>query len=206
MAGLDWRALEAASLRREPFDHIHVDHALDAPATARILEHFPPIHAPGSFSLTDAPPGPVLSAVIDDLQSDRFRRLMEAKFDLDLSHRSTTVTLRGRSGARDGFIHTDSRSKILSLLLYLNDDWKGSDGQLRLLRNGRDLNDFEVEVPAHLGSLLVFRRSDVSWHGHTAFSGPRRVLQFNYVRSDYTSLVSTVRHRFSALIKPQRVA
>lgn len=126
---------------------------------------------------------------------------MEEKFDLDLSHAATTVTLRGRSGHRDGFVHTDSRSKILSLLLYLNEGWRGGEGQLRLLRKQGDLADPAAEIPANLGSLVVFRRSDRSWHGHTFYEGERRVLQFNYVRGGLATAMSAIRHRLSALAK-----
>jgi hypothetical protein len=206
MAGLDWNALEAAVLRREPFDHVYVPQALQPAAAKRIPQEFPKIASPGSFSLADAPPGPVLTDIIEDLQSRRFRGLMEDLFGVDLSRRATTVTIRGRCGTRDGFVHTDSRSKILSLLLYLNDDWNGGEGQLRLLRGEGGLETPAAEIPATMGSLVVFRRTDDSWHGHTPFIGERRVLQFNYVRANSTSLVSAVRHRLSALMKPKLAA
>lgn len=206
MAGLDWAALNRAFLQTEPFDHLRVRHALDPKTSIRIPGEFPAITAPGSFSLADAPPGPALASVIADLQSDRFAALMADRFGVPLGRRTTTVSLRGQSGRRDGFIHTDSRSKLLSLLLYLNDDWTSSEGQLRLLRSGSDIEDVGVEIPATMGSLVVFRRSDVSWHGHLPYIGPRRVLQFNYVRTGYTGLVSVVRHRVSALLKPRLAA
>lgn len=203
---LNWARLEAAALRPRPFEHIHVLDALEPQIAARIPVEFPHIPQPGSFSLQDAAPGPVLQAVIDDLQSDRFRSLLSQRFGLDLSGRPTTVTLRGTSGPRDGCIHTDSRSKILSLLLYLNEDWGSAEGQLRLLPGRHDLGAFEVEIPACMGSLVVFRRSDRSWHGHTPFLGRRRVLQFNYVRSEQAGYVSEIRHRLSAFLKRPKAA
>lgn len=203
---LNWATIEQAQLQTKPFDYLHVLDALEPEAAARIPAEFPDVERPGSFSLEDAPPGPWLEAVIDDLQSDRFRALMSERFHVDLTNRPTTVTIRGASGPRDGFIHTDSRSKILSLLLYLNDDWAGGEGQLRLLRNGDDLAAYDVEIPACMGSLVVFRRSDHSWHGHTPFFGRRRVLQFNYVVSERNGYVSEVRHRLSALFKRAKAA
>jgi hypothetical protein len=206
MAGLDWDALDATPLQTDPFDYIHATQALLPEARSRIPSEFPAIAACGSFSLDDAPPGPTLNGIIDDLQSLRFRQLMEKKFGIDLAGRATTVTIRGQCGTRDGSIHTDSRSKVLSILLYLNEDWSGSDGQLRLLRGPRDLADAAVEIVPTMGSFLAFRRSDRSWHGHTLFVGQRRVLQFNFVRAEYSSLVSRVRHRLSAIWKPQQAA
>jgi hypothetical protein len=206
MSGLNWANLESATLRTDPFDHMHVLDAVDPDAARRIPAEFPDLRAPGSFSLQDAPPGPVLTEVIRDLESDRFRSLMASRFGVDLDQRPTTVTLRGACSARDGSIHTDSRSKILSLLLYLNETWDGADGQLRLLRSGQDINAVGVEIPAVMGSLVVFRRSDNSWHGHTPYFGQRRVLQLNYVQSERSSMVTEARHRISALLKRRRAA
>lgn len=201
MSVLNWPSLEEARLQTDPFDHLRLADALQPAAAAALPAEFPAVSGLGSFSLKDAPPGPVLGQVIEELQSDRFRALMADRFSIDLAGRATTVTLRGECGDRDGYIHTDSKSKMLSLLLYLNEDWTSPEGRLRLLRNGRDLAASAVEIAPTMGSLVVFRRSENSWHGHTAFTGRRRSLQFNYVRSDRTSLMSDIRHRVSALMK-----
>jgi SM-20-related protein len=201
MVGLDWRAIEAAKLVREPFDHIALNEVLEPDCASAISHEYPAIQSPGSFSLTDAPPGPVLNGLIADLLSQRFRTQMERIFEVDLEGRPAVVTLRGQCSSRDGRIHTDSKSKILSLLLYLNADWVTGPGQLRLLRSESDIDAYAVEIPASLGSLVVFRRTDNSWHGHTPFVGQRRVLQLNYLQSTRASLVGVLRHRLSALSK-----
>jgi SM-20-related protein len=205
MPGLDWAAVESAGLNRDPFDHVAIPQVLQPACAAVLPDDFPAIRSPGSFSLTDAPPGPALRGLIDDLVSDRFRGQMERIFDIDLDGRPVLVTLRGQCSQRDGAIHTDSTSKILSLLLYLNVEWPTPLGRLLLLRDGRDLGAGAIEIPATLGSMVAFRRSDRSWHGHSTYSGQRRVLQVNYLTSARASLLGTVRHRFSALAK-KRVA
>lgn len=206
MPGLDWAALDAVKLVRDPYDHFVLDQALLAERHDALVADYPVIRSPGSFSLNDAPPGPALADLIGDLTSERFRRRMEEVFDIDLAGRPTTVTLRGQASQKDGRIHTDSKSKILTLLLYLNPAWDRTDGgQLRLLRGEHDLEDYAVEVPATMGTMLVFRRTENSWHGHSTFVGQRRVLQLNYVRSEQVSLVGALRHRLSALTK-SRVA
>lgn len=206
MSGLAWSAIESASLSREPFDHFIVPQALEPACAAGLGAEFPAIQSAGSFSLKDAPPGPILSAVIQDLLSDRFRHRMEAVFGLDLTGRPAVVTLRGQACDRDGRIHTDSKTKLLSLLLYLNDEWPSPGGRLRLLRNARSLDDAVVEIPPTMGRLLVFRRSDDSWHGHTPFAGQRRALQLNFLSSDRASFVGGLRHRLSAIGKARVAA
>ncbi|HKT54070.1 MAG TPA: 2OG-Fe(II) oxygenase [Caulobacteraceae bacterium] len=201
MSVLNWPAIEAVRLSQDPFAHFLVPQSLKPACAHALLQDYPAIHSPGSFSLADAPPGPALASLILDLQSPRFRTEMERIFAIDLANKPTTVTLRGQCSPRDGRIHTDSRSKVLSLLLYLNDGWESPEGRLRLLRKMNDIDDYAVEVPPTFGTLVGFQRSDLSWHGHTRFAGPRRVLQFNYVQSARSSFVVDLRHRLSALAK-----
>src|SRR5258708_1644105 len=120
MPGLNWPVIERARLAREPFDHIALGQVLEPGCAAAIPGEFPVIRSSGSFSLDDAPPGPALAGLIEDLMSDRFRGHMARIFELDLKDRPAVVTLRGRCAARDGRVHIDSKSKVLSMLIYLN--------------------------------------------------------------------------------------
>ena len=201
MPGLDWGALEAAQLARTPFDHVAIPQVLTRNCAATIPGEFPAIRGPGSFSLDDARPGPALKGLIDDLQSDRFRAQMSRIFNLDLRDRPTSVTLRGQCAGRDGRVHVDSRSKVLSLLIYLNEDWTSQDGWLRLLDHEKGMDSAPVEIPPTLGSLVAFRRSENSWHGHTTYVGQRRALQFNYMTSERASAFGQIRRRLSAFGK-----
>src|SRR5579859_7380463 len=65
----------------------------------------------------------------------------------DLAGRPTTTTVRGQCSPKDGKIHTDSLSKIITVLLYMNPGWEQAGGRLRLLRSGNDLEDMIAEVP-----------------------------------------------------------
>lgn len=201
MTHLDLAAVAAAPLHRDPFEHILLDNALTGGSTAAITSDYPTIDKPGSFALADLNLGPAMSQLIDELDSDEFRGLMAEKFAVDLTGRPTTFTLRGVCSARDGQIHTDSKSKILSILIYLNLSWTGEGGRLRLLRKPGGLDDFATEIEPSFGKMLAFRRSERSWHGHHPYQGVRRVLQMNYVTSAKASLVSELRHRVSALMK-----
>jgi Rps23 Pro-64 3,4-dihydroxylase Tpa1-like proline 4-hydroxylase len=113
-------------------------------------------------------------------------------------------TVRGRCDARDGRIHTDSKKKIITVLLYLNEGWQEEGGRLRLLRNGEDLNAVVAEVSPAFGTMLAFRRSERSWHGHERYVGPRKVIQMNWVVSDHVAAWEQFRHRISAAAKRLR--
>ena len=110
-------------------------------------------------------------------------------------------SLRAYTRAKDGQIHTDSKDKIITVLLYLNENWQQTGGRLRVLNNGRDVEDFAAEVPPDNGTLLIFKRSDTSWHGHHPFDGPRRSLQMNWMTSDGSKGFHAIRHKLSAMVK-----
>jgi SM-20-related protein len=130
--------------------------------------------------------------------SDAFREAFEEKFGVELAGRPTTTTVRGQCGRGDGKIHTDSLSKIITVLIYMNPTWEKPGGRLRLLRSGNDLNDLIVQVPPVEGTLVAFKRAANSWHGHEPFVGERRVIQFNWVTSEGNRQITMLRHRASA--------
>ena len=201
LANLDLEAFRAQSLTREPFEHLVVPGFIRAAAFAAINAQYPKIETHGSFPVTQVAYGPAFQALLDELESDEFRAAFEEKFDLDLDGYPTTTTVRGRCGAGDGKIHTDSTSKIITVLLYMNSAWEHSGGRLRLLRSGKNLNDVILEVPPIQGTLLAFRRSNNSWHGHEPFVGERRVIQFNWVTSEGNRQIAMLRHHASASLK-----
>ena len=194
-------ALAKTPLQTVPYDYVVVENFLDEAAQPQILGGFPDMPDAGSFPLSELQVGPGLQALFDALEGPEFRRAVEQKFGLDLGGRPTMFTLRGRCDARDGRIHTDSKKKIITVLLYLNESWQEEGGRLRLLRSGEDLNAVAAEVSPRFGTLLVFRRSENSWHGHEQYIGPRKVLQMNWVVSDKVAAWEQWRHRISAAAK-----
>jgi hypothetical protein len=194
-------ALARTPLQTDPYDYVVVEDFLDEAAQAQILGGFPDMPDAGSFPLSELQVGPGLRALFDALEGPEFRKAVERKFGLDLEGRATMFTLRGRCDARDGRIHTDSKKKIVTVLLYLNEGWQDEGGRLRLLRNGEDLDAVAAEVSPKFGTLLVFRRSENSWHGHEPYVGPRKVLQMNWVVSDKVAAWEQWRHRISAAAK-----
>lgn len=209
MTYLDIDALEAAPLVTDPFEYLILPNFVRADQEAAIGRDYPKIDKPGSYTLDDVELGGAVAALIREMDGPAFRQAIERKFGLDLTSSPTMFTIRGMCGADDGQIHTDSKTKIVTVLLYLNEAWAPDGGRLRLLRCGEDLEDVIAEVPPDFGTLLLFRRSENSWHGHKPFAGPRRVVQMNWVTSNRTVAWQQFRHRVSAAVKrlsPARVA
>ncbi len=200
-AVLDLDAFRATPLTREPFDFLMVRDFVRPEARAAIGRDFPRVPRGGSFPVEVLDYGPAFAALVEALNGPEMRRAFEEKFEIDLDGRPTMITVRGRCTTRDGNIHTDSETKIITVLIYLNPDWADPGGRFRLLRSANDLEDVILEVPPDRGTLVAFRRSPNSYHGHTPFIGERRAVQFNWVTEEGVVRRELMRHRLSARIK-----
>jgi hypothetical protein len=178
----DFAAFDATPLVRAPFDHLVVPGFLRADALAALNRDFPPIEGPSNFTPERVTYGPAFAALIDALRGRAFAAHVERKFDLDLRGCATTIGIRRFCEATDGNIHTDHKSKLITVLLYFNEDWPHAGGRLRMVRSATDLEDYAAEVIPAGGTLLAFRRTDHSFHGHKPFVGERRMLQLSYTR------------------------
>jgi hypothetical protein len=201
MPALDLDALRAAPLTRQPFDYVVVPGLVTPEARAAIHDDYPRIEQPGSFPAGVLRYGPAFRMLLDELTGPDLRQLFEDKFRITLTGCPTMVTVRGRCGPKDGNIHTDAVSKLITVLIYMNPNWEQAGGRLRLLRSATDINDVLVEIPPEEGTLVAFRRSDSSYHGHLPFIGPRRVVQLNWVTDHGTVRRELLRHRISAWTK-----
>ena len=194
-------AFRATPLVKEPFEYLIVPGFIAPASIAAINADYPKISARGSFPVNEVTYGPAFQNLLDELEGDEFREAFEEKFGVDLTDRPTVTTVRGVCGPGDGQIHTDSKSKIITVLIYMNPAWEPPGGRLRLLRSGDDLNDVITEVPPVAGVLLAFKRSENSWHGHEPFVGERRVIQFNWLTSQGNRQIAMLRHHASASFK-----
>jgi SM-20-related protein len=201
---LDLERFRSMPLTPEPFEFLVVPEFIKVEARSAIDKDYPEVARAGSFPLGEVTYGPTFARLIEEMRSEEFRKAFEEKFNVDLTNRPDMITVRGRCSEKDGKIHTDSETKIITILVYMNSAWESSGGQLRLLRSGTNLEDVILEVPPTEGTLLAFRRSNNSWHGHKPFSGPRRVIQFNWVTSEAVVRREQNRHRFSAWMKKLR--
>lgn len=201
MAYLDYDALKRTPLRRDPYDFLIVENFILPTRFGDVSRDFPKTPGPGSHPPSELDMRGHFQALMEELDGPEFRAAIEEKFAIDLAGRPTMYTVRGHVRARDGSIHTDTKTKIITVLLYMNEGWEADGGRLRILRSATDLEDFVDEVPPNGGTLLVFRRSENSWHGHKPHEGPRRAVQLNWVTSPGVVEREQGRHRFSTRLK-----
>ena len=198
---LDMPTLARAPVAHEPFDFFMAEGVLAEPDLDAIRADFPRIDKPGIFPLTTLEYGPAFARLIDDIRAPELARTVGKKLGVDLEGLPLMITVRGQAQAKDGRIHTDTKDKVVTCLLYLNETWQDDAGRLRLLRSGTDLEDYVAEIPPHGGSFAAFKVASNSWHGHKPVVGQRRYVMFNWVRSDAALSRQLGRHKLSARIK-----
>lgn len=194
-------ALGATPRRDDPYPHLFVPGFVHPAALIAIERDFPVIRKGGSYPLPALRYGPAFAALVAAVESDQMRQQIEQKFGLVLTGRPTLVTVRGMIRPGDGTIHTDSTTKLITMLIYLGSRWDGTGGCLRVLRGSSDLTDYVLEIPPVGGNMLVFQRSDISYHGHLPAQGDRHVLQVNWITDVATRDYELARHRRSAWLK-----
>ncbi len=198
---LDLEAFRRTPLVHEPFDHCIIPRFIKPEALDRIQADYPDIKQGGSFPVGTPTYGPAFETLAQELLGPAMRAAFADKFKLDLSDRPATLTVRGFCRAKDGKIHVDSKTKLITVLLYLNASWENPGGRLRLLREDHNLENYFAEVPPEQGTLLCFRNGPNAWHGHKSFNGQCRVLQLNWVVDEAAANASARRHGLSAWVK-----
>jgi hypothetical protein len=198
---LDLERIRNARLRTDPYPYTVVENAIAEESVREVLHDFPQIDYPGSIPLSSVTSGPAFDALIREMNSDAFRDIIATKFDADLVGKPIMTTLRGVMRQKDGRIHTDSKTKIITVLVYFNEAWQEEGGYLRILRNGTDLENFVEEVPPKLGTMVVFQVTDNCWHGHKPLVGKRLSIQMNYLVGEAAMGKHQFFHRLSAKLK-----
>ena len=198
---LDLTALNAAPLQRDPFDFLVVPQMLPQAALGAVNADFPPIEGPSNYKPEELQGGPAFAQLLAELEGPEFAAALGKKFGVDLSKCSKSIGVRGYCEPTDGHIHTDHRTKVITVLVYFNESWPHEGGRLRMLRSATDMEDYAAEVEPLGGTLLAFRRSDHSYHGHKQFVGERRMIQLSYVED---GAVGGALRQFGRLTKPVR--
>ncbi|WP_203294557.1 2OG-Fe(II) oxygenase family protein [Maricaulis parjimensis] len=181
---MDFDALRSARLRTEPYNYFVAEGALTSDEAADVRRDYPAINKPGYLPLSKLEATGEFQRLMEDLNSAELAEVLTEKFGVDFTQKPRMITVRRLSQLSDGPIHNDSKSKILTMLTYLNAEWDGTGaGCIRVLNGPKDFDDFTEEVPPLAGYVFAFLRDDHSWHGHLPFEGERYVVQTTFLTS-----------------------
>jgi hypothetical protein len=191
-------------LREAPFPALVARGMLDPSAAPALGEDFPRYRGAGFFPHARGDCGPAINALVDALTAPAFADQLGSLLGIEhMSQYPPLVTICRALNLRHGTIHTDSRSKIATALVYLNPDWVPSHaGCLRFLAANNDIESLVApEIKPVFGTLAAFRRTDNSFHGHLPFEGERRVIQVAWLVDTHAVDRKTRRGRVSRAIK-----
>lgn len=201
----DFSKLKGTVAEKLPFPHLLCPEFVRMDLMPDIHQDFPKVPGAGSFPMSVLKCGKAFQTMIEEISSPTMADILGKKLHIDLSGKPSMVTVRGFCRATDGKIHTDSRGKLITVLIYLNTDWdEKTGGRLRLLNNGDDIEDYFLESPPGNGTLLAFRCDKNAWHGHLPYEGQRRAIQLNWVESESYRRREASRHFVSASLKKVR--
>ncbi len=201
---INLEALRSAKVNLDPYPYFTVPKSINDAAVSAIIDDFPQLADGGSYNLEDAAVGPQFKALTDALDTPEFRRILCDKFDVDVMDLPMMITLRGHSRQKDGRIHSDSKTKVLTILIYLNHEWTADTGRLRVLRSKTDINDYAAEIEPGPGALLAFKVTDNGWHGYLPFDGVRQSIQINFLTGEGANKKHKFFHGLSAKLKKIR--
>lgn len=172
---------------REPFPYMIAHGQLPESAHVELERDFPNYAGAGFFPYADADCGPAIRELVAAATAPEFADAIGARLGIvDLASFPTLVTLCRSLNRRHGTIHTDSRSKVATALIYLNATWPDtSDGCLRFLAKVDDIDALVApELKPLYGAIAAFKRTDTSFHGHLPCAGERRVIQIAWLTSE----------------------
>ncbi|WP_049622350.1 2OG-Fe(II) oxygenase [Frateuria defendens] len=191
-------------VRLEPFPFLVAHGQLPDEARSDLDRDFPRYAGAGFFPYDPSDCGPSVNALVEGLTAPEFADAIGKRLGIaNLGDYPTLVTLCRSLNKRHGTIHTDSRSKVATALLYLNPMWPdSSDGCLRFLGKIDDIDALLApELKPLYGEFAVFKRCDNSFHGHLPYEGERRVIQVAWLTSEEEKLRKTKRGKFSRVFK-----
>jgi SM-20-related protein len=198
---LNLELLQATPIVEQPFPYLTLSNFINTSYLSELVDSFPAINHRGSFPAQSVQCQPLFKRLIQQLEGEPLREMIAEKFKINLSQKPTMLTLRGQVTERDGHIHTDSKDKLITLLLYMNLDWDSDTGKLRLLNSHDSLDNYVEEISPHAGSCLIFKVTDNCWHGHKIFTGKRLSLQLNYLNGKAALTKHLNHHKLTGFIK-----
>lgn len=195
-------AIRGSQFSKEPYPHFLGSGFIREDKIDDLRRDYPPIKKAGYLTVDDIELAGSFKQLIDEMESPDLTEVLSERFGMDLHRFPRLTTVRRLSQGHDGRIHTDGPSKVMTLLVYMNDSWDASeDGRLRVLYDGTHFEPYACEVPPTMGTVFGFLRGENSWHGHKPFTGERRVVQTAWVTDAEELERKKRRNSFSKMLK-----
>jgi hypothetical protein len=187
---LDLSVIDGAVLDETPYRWGHVGPLFSPADATRLCQTVPVEHAEvradsdgrrswsfrvrglvamgGSSAVRPAELDPAWRALADDLGGLAYRRSLSSLTGVDLTDLDLEANVFSYPGGGYQEPHPDLPEKVVTHVLWFNEDWKADYGGCLRILNSRNEDDIAVELLPELGWSAVFVRSESSWHSVTA--------------------------------------
>lgn len=117
---------------------------------------------------------PVWLQLSSELHGVDYRQALSELAEIPLDGLELEITLWRQEFGGFAGPHLDNPAKRLVNLIYLSErDWRPEDGGCLRFLHSNDLDDVAAEILPHLGTSVVFLRSETSWHGYKPIATTR---------------------------------
>ena len=145
---IDLNSIESAPINESFFPFFSVLNCITEEGKV-LPQNFPDLVKGGSYPSNMPGLSPVMESLIAEIESNEMQETLSKKFGINLDDVEVVTTIRGYSRLKDGKIHTDSKTKVLTLLLYLNESWEENTGLLRMLKNNHAVSYTHLTLPTN---------------------------------------------------------
>ena len=183
---LDLSRFVPDNLRRDPYDWASIGELFPARDAAALAASFPRDH----YKTMDGYDGekgwvyevrslipmgksepafgesltPAWRHLVEDLVSPEYRAAMSRLVGLDLTGAWIEGNLFHYGPNAWMGPHVDLKIKIVTHVLYFNDEWNEADGGCVSILRSSEMSDVAATIPPVVGNSFVLVRSDRSWH------------------------------------------
>ena len=146
---------------------------------------------------------PKVRRLVDALVKPELTEFLMKTFEVDLRGTALRVELLRNGAGHFLTPHCDCVEKIISLLIFINENGQPLDSGTDIYRAkpgsgdtesatlSRSFDNFEkvAEIPFITGTALIFHPGENTWHGldHFKSFADRRVIQINWVNDEYST-------------------
>src|SRR5215210_9445760 len=148
MSVINVNSIRDAKRSNDPYDFVLGADFLRQDVVADLRRDFPEITKPGYLTVDEVKLNGRFKTLIDELEGPELTEELSRKFGQDLHRFPRLTTIMKRSQPKYGAIHTDGPSKVMTMLVYMNDEWQQDEGgRLRVLYDEKNFEPYALEVP-----------------------------------------------------------
>lgn len=189
----NYDVLNGLSLNERPYRYVlHDSSVFHSDLLEPLSSTFPETSKLGHNNIDELDLPAPWEAFKREIRGDAYRKCIERLCGLSLLHHEVGIGVRYWSKESHGKPHSDVPRKKVTHLIYFNESWPHSGGNLRVLKS-KNLKDVHESFTPLSGHGIVFVVTRHAYHGFEPFEGVRKAIQINF---EHTGLKAKLTSRY----------